>query len=277
MPEGDTIYRTATSLRRWLGGREISAARTRVPGLDARRLVGQTIDAVDARGKHLLIRLSGGEVLHTHMMMTGSWHVYPTGERWRRSAAQARLVIEAGSRLAVCFNAPVIELLAAADEAEHRSLGRLGPDVLDPGSLDWTVVLSRARERTSRSLTIGELLLDQQVVAGIGNIYRCESLFLCGINPARPTADVTDPELQDVIAIASRLMMANAGVAAGSASAASRVESPVSRNFDAGPERTWVYGRAGRPCRRCGTLLRAARLGLQARTAYWCPTCQPAT
>jgi endonuclease-8 len=277
MPEGDTIYRTATSLRRWLGGREITAARTRVPGLDARRLVGHTIDAVDTRGKHLLIRLSGGEVLHTHMMMTGSWHVYPTGERWRRSAAQARLVIEAGSRLAVCFNAPVIELLAAADEAEHRSLGRLGPDVLDPGSLDWTVVRRRARERTSRSLTIGELLLDQQVVAGIGNIYRCESLFLCGINPARPTAEVSDRELQDVIAVASRLMMVNAGVSPASTSGpVSPGASAIARDFDAGPERTWVYGRAGRPCRRCGTLVRTARLGVQARTVYWCPTCQPA-
>jgi endonuclease-8 len=264
VPEGDTIFRTATSLRRWLGGRAVTAARSRVPGVDLTGLVGRTVDAVDARGKHLLMRFSGGPVLHTHMMMTGSWHVYPTGESWRRSPRQARVVIEAGPRLAVCFNAPVIELLGADDERSHPSLRRLGPDVLVPDSLDPATVRRRARARTAASPTIGELLLDQQVVAGIGNIYRAESLFLCGIDPFRASGEVADAALDDLVRTASRLMSANATTG-----------SAVARSFDGGPDRPWVYRRAGLPCRRCGTPIRRRLLGAQARAVYWCPTCQP--
>src|SRR3954462_11736870 len=132
MPEGDTIYRTAETLRRWLVGREVTAARSIALGARAERLVGHKVDAVEARGKHLLVRLSSGEVVHSHMRMTGSWHVYPAGERWRRPANQARLVLEAGDRVAVCFNVPVIELLHERDEHVHPAVAYLGPDVLVP-------------------------------------------------------------------------------------------------------------------------------------------------
>lgn len=264
MPEGDTIYRTATSLRRWLGGRVITAVRSRVPGVDLAGLVGQKVEAVEAQGKHLLIRFSGGAVLHSHMMMTGSWHVYPTGESWRKPPRQARVVIEAGSRLAVCFNAPVVELLGEHDERRHPSLRRLGPDVLDPPSLDPTVVRRRARARIPSSPTIGEILLDQQVVAGIGNIYRAESLFLCGMDPFRAAEQVSDAELDGLVATASRLMLANATTG-----------SAVARSFEGGPDRPWVYRRAGLPCRRCGTKIQRRLLGVQARAVYWCPACQP--
>jgi endonuclease-8 len=265
VPEGDTIFRTATSLRRWLGGRAVTSVRSRVPGVDLTGLVGRTVEAVEPQGKHLLMRFSGGPVLHTHMMMTGSWHVYPTGESWRKSPRQARVVIEAGPRLAVCFNAPVVELLGSDQERHHPSLRRLGPDVLVPGALDPVTVRCRARSRAPASPTIGELLLDQQVVAGIGNIYRCESLFLCGVDPFRPSPDVTDPELDELVATASRLMVANATSG-----------SPVARSFDAGADRPWVYRRSGLPCRRCGTRIRRRLLGVQARAVYWCPACQPA-
>ena len=123
MPEGDTIFRTAETLRRWLGRREITAARSRVYGFPALRLVGRTVDGVEARGKHLLLRLDDGRVLHTHLRMSGSWHVYPAGQRWRRPESQARLVVQAGERLAVCFNAPTVELLQPKAEGARPSLG----------------------------------------------------------------------------------------------------------------------------------------------------------
>ncbi|MDQ3107120.1 MAG: hypothetical protein M3Q68_04870, partial [Actinomycetota bacterium] len=197
MPEGDTIFRAAATLDRWLRGREVTAARTTVDRLPAGKLVGQTVDAVEAQAKHLLIRFSGGSVLHTHMKMTGSWHVYSSGERWQKSPAQARFVLEAGERVAVCFNAPVVELLAAGGEEQHPSLSGLGPDVLKP-PVDLAEVRRRVARRPS-TLPIGELLLDQQLVSGIGNIWRCESLFLEGRSPWAEVAGLTDGELDALV------------------------------------------------------------------------------
>ena len=261
MPEGDTIFRTALSLRRWLAGRQITFVRGAKVGFDTGRLVGRTVETVEARGKHLLVRLDAGQdgrplALHTHMGMTGSWHVYPEGERWRKPARQATIVLGAGHRVAVCFNAPVVELLARADEVAHPSLGRLGPDVLVPEVLDPDEVHRRARARAPASATIGELLLDQQVVSGIGNIYRCECLFVCGLHPATPIADVSGAQLERLVETASSLMRANLGQA----------------TIRGAP---WVYGRQGRPCRRCGTLIRRQLLGVRPRPVYWCPSCQP--
>jgi endonuclease-8 len=263
VPEGDTIFRTATSLRRWIGGREVTAARTTQPGMDVSVLVGTAVDQVEPRAKHLLIRFSSGLVLHTHMRMTGSWHVYPTGERWRKPARQARFVLETGNRLAVCFNAPVIELLDAGEERTHGSLRRLGPDVLRPETLEPDDYRARARARAGSSPTVGELLLDQQVVSGIGNIYRCESLFLCGVHPEVPSAGLADEDLDRLVTTAARIMAVNAGTSA------------YSRSFDGGPHRPWVYGRHNQPCRRCGSPVARGILGHQARSVYWCPTCQP--
>jgi endonuclease-8 len=263
-PEGDTIFRTAATLQRWLAGREITSARVRIVAVPVARLIGATVTGVEAQGKHLLIRLSTGDILHSHMGMTGSWHVYPAGERWQRSASQARLVLEAGDRVAVCFNAPVIELLAARSEPLHPALSRLGPDLLGD-SFDVEVVRHRARRRAQDQAvgSIGELLLDQQVVAGIGNIYRCESLFLCGLNPWRSVDDVDDRQLDHLMLTAGRLLRANA------------TGPPGTRGFEGRGGQMWVYRRGGRPCRRCGTTVRSQRLGRQARTVYWCPTCQP--
>ena len=255
MPEGDTIYRTAETLRRWLGGREITAAESRIYGFPAGRLVGRYVEGVEARGKHLLIRLDQGEVLHTHLRMSGSWHVYPTGRPWRRPAHQARLVLEAGERVAVCFNAPIVELIPARAEGAHPALGRLGPDVL-ADDLDLDEVRRRARTRPPE-LAVGELLLDQQVVAGIGNIWRCEALFLAQRNPWTERQKLTDEDLDALVSAAAVLMR----------------DSALGR---AVPPPRWVYNRAGRPCRRCGTLVEARRQGEHARTAYWCPSCQPA-
>ncbi|HWG73112.1 MAG TPA: DNA-formamidopyrimidine glycosylase family protein [Acidimicrobiales bacterium] len=281
MPEGDTIFRTATSLRRWLAGRQITSVRAPRVGFDTERLVGRTVETVEARGKHLLVRLDGGQVggplaLHTHMGMTGSWHVYPAGERWRKPSRQATIMLGAGNRVAVCFNAPVVELLSRVDEAAHPSLARLGPDVLVPEVLDPVEVRRRGRARAPASVTIGELLLDQQVVSGIGNIYRCESLFLCGVHPATPVGEVDGGQLDRLVETASSLMRANLGAGAGAGAdtgPGAGARAGVGGAGRRGPP--WVYGRQGRPCRRCGTLIRRQLLGVQPRPVYWCPGCQP--
>jgi endonuclease VIII len=253
MPEGDTIARTAGTLRRWLAGRTITGASTAVPGFPAERLVGCSLDSVESRGKHLLIWCSGGLVVHTHMRMTGSWHVYPTGERWRLPAWRGRLVLTAGSRLAVCFDAPVIELLRDREVAVHPALRHLGPDLLGAEPPDGAVAVSRMRVRAEEWPSIGDLLLDQRVVAGIGNIYRCEALFGAGIHPATAVADLPDDILEELVRLAAELLRAGA---------AGRRSAPA------------VYGRAGRPCRRCGTLIRGEPAGRQGRRVYWCPRCQ---
>ena len=256
MPEGDTLYRTAETLRRWIGGREITGAEARVAGFPALRLVGQRVQGVEARGKHLLIRLDSGQTLHTHLRMSGSWHVYPAGQRWRRPESQARLVVQAGERLAVCFNAPTVELLQPKAEGAHPSLGRLGPDIL-ADDLDIEEVQRRARTRPPDT-PLGELLLDQQVVSGIGNIWRCETLFVEHRNPWTERQKLTEDDLAALVLMAAELMRTS-------------VQGP------ARPRPRWVYRRAGRPCRRCGTLVEARRLGHdQPRTAYFCPSCQPA-
>ena len=249
MPEGDTLFRTAATLQRWLASREVTAATE-----PAAAMVGRTVVLVEANGKHLLVRFDSGHVLHSHMRMTGSWHVYRVGERWQRSPGKARVMLTCGERLAVCFDAPVVELLAPGGERIHPALAGLGPDVLDD-PLDVDEIRRRARRRPPE-LALGQLLLDQRVVAGIGNIWRCETMFAERRNPWTPQSSLADPELDALMVTAHRLMRRSLG--------------PPS-----GRPQGWVYRRAGRPCRRCATLVRSRPQGELARIAYWCPTCQP--
>jgi endonuclease-8 len=253
VPEGDTILRTARTLRAWLDGRTITAARSPVLGARAERLVGRRVTAVEARGKHLLVRLDDDTSVHTHMRMTGSWHVYSEGERWRRPESQARLVLSVeGGHVAVCFNAPVVELLSTADELLHPSLRGLGPDVLVT-PLDVDGIRRRARA-LSPGTPIGDVLLDQRVVSGIGNIYRCDALFVGRVNPATPVGDLDDAVLDALVSTAAELLRAS---------------------VDGARHEPYVHRRTNRPCRRCGAPIRARRQGADARTSYWCPRCQP--
>ncbi len=267
VPEGDTIYRTAVSIRQWIGGRVVTSAQSQVPGLNLQTLPGRTIDTVEPHGKHLVISFGTHPdfeddqpvALHSHMRMSGSWHVYTTSAEWQRPRKQAKVIITASDRLAVCFNAPIISLLPVRDVDRGTGIGRLGPDVLvDPFNAADVVVRARA---TRNADAIGEVLLDQQVVAGIGNIYRCESLFLERIHPWTLLRELTDSALEALLTTASRIMRANLG-------------KPIGRNFGNGENQTWVYGRTGLPCKNCGTPIQTRKQGTQARTAYWCSSCQ---
>jgi endonuclease-8 len=260
VPEGDTIWRAAHTLHKALAGRSVIAARSPIAGVSASGLAGRTIVAVESHGKNLLIRLDDGRVVYTHMRMSGSWHIYQPGERWQRPERQARLVLETERYVAVCFNAPVVEILTAAALRRHAVLSTLGPDLL---SAAFDAASARQRLRALGSLPIGEALMRQTALAGIGNVYKSETLFLCGVNPFSPVRELEDAALDRMIAKARALMSANLHARSGPGRRLERSEG------------FWVYRRCGRPCRRCGAVIRMRRQGADARSTYWCPTCQP--
>lgn len=269
MPEGDTIFRTAQVVRSALVARHILAARAnpgpswQVPGRLS-GVVGSTVTAVEARGKHLLICFSVGLTLHTHLGMHGSWHRYASGERWRRARSHAAVVLETEEDVAVCFNPAVLQLLSEAQLARHPALSALGPDLLDD-RFNAEDAIARLRDNPDRP--IGEALLDQRSVAGIGNVYKSELLFLEGVHPTRRIRGLDHASLRDLLQRARALLSENirGGARVTTGHAGARAGAAL-----------WVYGRAGRPCRRCGSLVLSARHGRTPRTTYWCPRCQPA-
>ncbi len=265
MPEGDTIFRTANVLRAVLVGRVVTGATARaqpgmrtVPDLDP--LVGASVTGVESRGKHLVIRFDRGLALRTHLRMRGSWHRYRPGERWKVPNEQASVVIETADSVAVCFNAPTVELLRERELARHARLAALGPDLL---ASDFTADAALARLRERDTMELGEALLDQRAVAGIGNVYKSEVCFIERLSPWRPVGELDDASLLRVLATARRLLRANVGGGA-----------RVTTDGAPGAGRLWVYGRGGRPCRRCGTRIEARRQGELRRTTYWCTSCQ---
>ncbi len=271
MPEGDTLVRTAAGLRPHLVGRRVTAARTGGPGArpQVERIVGREITAVQALGKNLLIRFDNGLEIRTHLRMTGSWHRYRPGEAWRRPPARARLVIEVPGAVAVCFDAPVVELLEQRAESFHPSLGQLGPDLL-AADFDPAEAVRRLRDPSRAATPIGEAIVDQRALAGIGNVYKSEVLWLERVSPSSAVDDLDDETLTRLVVTAQALLRANAE----RGGRPERVTTGANR-ARVGP--LYVYGRAGRPCRRCGARIRAARQGRDLpRTTYWCPACQPA-
>jgi endonuclease-8 len=269
VPEGDTLFRTAAGLRPYLVGRTVTAARTGGPGAvpQVGRIVGREITAVEALGKNLLIRFDNGLEIRTHLRMNGSWHRYRPGERWRRPAGRARLVLEVPGAVAVCFDAPVVELLEQRAEGLHPSLGRLGPDLL-AADFDADEAVRRLRVPVRASMAIGEAIIDQRALAGIGNVYKSELLWIDAVSPFAPVAELDDATLRGLVETGRRLLLAN--------SAAGRGPERVTTTGDRGaPGPLYVYGRTGRPCRRCRTPIASAQQGTEIpRTTYWCPTCQ---
>lgn len=264
MPEGDTIAQSARTLAGVLVGRTVTGFRSAVAGVQARAtalgVVGSQVTAVESRGKHLLIHFSTGAVLRSHMRMTGSWHLYRVGSRWQKPAYLARVIVEAGDVLAVCFSAPEVEILSAGEAAAHVGLGRLGPDLL---AADFDEAAALARLRAAGEQQIADALLDQSIVAGIGNVYKSEVLFIERVSPFTSVASLDDDTLRRLLLTARRQLRRNVG-------------SDRRRTTD-GRQRSalWVYDRAGQPCARCGTTIRRQLQGQHARSTYWCPTCQP--
>lgn len=266
MPEGDTIFRTADVLRAALVGRRITSARAQSrPGMrrvpDLSPVIGAVVERVEPRGKHLLIGFSNGLTLRSHLRMSGSWHRYAPGEPWQRPGRQASAVLETPESVAVAFNTPVLELLTDAGVRRSKPLRSLGLDLLAE-TVDVADAVARLRERATDE--IGNAVLDQRAVAGIGNVVKNEVLFLERLDPWAPVGEFSDDELSGAVRTARRLLQANV-----------RGGRRVTTGRPRPGESLWVYGRAGRPCRRCGTAIRVHRQGELARLTYWCARCQP--
>ena len=276
MPEGDTIFRAARTLNRALAGRIVNRFESVYPALtrvhDDAPITGRTIESVTAAGKHVLMRFSGDLVLRTHMRMNGSWHIYRPGERWRKSRRDMRIVITTDAFEAVAFNVPVAEFLDGPAIERQEDLRLMGPDLLG-ATFDEAEAMRRLRARPDTS--IAEALLNQRVVAGIGNVYKSEVLFLCGVHPFTVVAEVHDEQLRCLLATARTHLHANV-IDPTAAIVTYRGYRRTTRRADPA-ERLYVYGRAGQACRKCGARIQIRAQGRDARLSYWCPSCQPAS
>lgn len=272
MPEGDSLFRAARTLNRALAGRVVTQFESVLPQLtriDADRpLRGRTLERVTSHGKHLLMWFSGDLVLRTHMRMHGTWHIYRRGERWRRPRHEMRIHISTDEFEAVAFMVPVAEF-STQDEVD-RDLAAVGPDPLDP---DFGTAAAVERLRARGDAEIAEALLDQRAIAGIGNIYKSEVLFAARVSPFTLVKALDAAALGRIVAVTLKFMRAN--VADGSMAAIVTYTGFRRTTGRADPsERLWVYGRAGKPCRRCGTPISRAKQGPNARSTYWCTRCQ---
>lgn len=275
-PEGDTIFRAARTLHRALAGHTVVRFVSMFPALtrvhDDTPLTGRTIDSVRPAGKHVVMTFSGGLVLRTHMRMNGSWHVYRPGERWQRPRRDMRIVIATEGFEAVGFNIPDAEIIPAKGVARNRALSSLGPDLL---ASDFDAAAARTRIRARAEEPIAQVLLDQRVVAGIGNVYKSEVLFASRVDPFTPVARLSDAQIDTLVDTARRFLRANVSDSLAPMTTYTGFRRTTRR--DAPTERLWVYGRAGQPCRRCGTAIECRKQGVDARTTCWCPVCQPAS
>lgn len=274
MPEGDTIFRAARTLHRALAGRAVTQFESVYPALtrvdhDA-PMAGRIVEHVSARGKHLLMQFSGDLVLHTHMRMHGSWHIYKPGERWRAPRAHMRIVLGTSAYVAVAFDVPVAEFLTLDALARHEVIQALGPDLTDP-AFDRDDVRRRMGEHAAEPLH--EVLLNQRVLAGIGNELKSEVLFLARLNPFARTDSLDEERFTRLMDLSLRLMSMNIVESASLGPVNGRRS-----NGSLDPRaRVFVYGRAGKPCRRCGAAIQLSKAGLDARLTYWCPRCQSGT
>ncbi|MCW2997742.1 MAG: glycosylase [Solirubrobacterales bacterium] len=258
MPEGDTIHYAANRIRPVLEGHvpdELSTPHPRF-GRDRwpQRLQGRAVTGVDAHGKHLFLRFDGGLVIHSHLRMTGSWGVHPVGARWKRAASRAWLVIRVRETEVVQFDGPVLELMTAGRARADQRIAGLGPDILAGDGLDEARFLRRLRA-DDPTRTIGDALLDQRTIAGLGTVWRTEACWAARIDPHRPTGQVSDAEVLAAVRTVRPRMQRSAQ---GDSQARARA----------------CYGRRGQACERCGTKIRGGHLGDDNRPAFWCPGCQ---
>jgi endonuclease-8 len=315
MPEGDTIYRTARALQKALGGRVVTGFETGLAKLasvnDDTPVVGRVVERVEARGKWCLIFFSGDLILVSHMLMSGSWHIYRVGERWRLPHRAMRVVVRVSSPQglnpvdslvglnggtevpplqsqggaagfeAVLFNAQVAEFHTARSLERSAQVPKLGPDVLAGAfSVEAGVRALEARAASHPEGEVGVVLLNQRVMAGLGNVYKSEVAFAAGVNPFRQMRTVSAREMEKMVEVAQRYMRANVVDGGGprgevgegivTYSGARRTTGAMSQ-----ADRVWVYGRQGMECRRCGALVEMRKQGAAVRSTYWCPQCQP--
>jgi endonuclease-8 len=273
MPEGDTIFRAARTLHRALAGKSVVRFESVLPALtrvhDDTPITARMISAVSSAGKHLLMRFSGGLVLRTHMRMNGSWHIYRPGERWHRPRNDMRIVVATDDFEAVGFNIPDAEFIKERDLSRHDDLRRLGPDLLSE-TFDETEAIRRIQAR--REMPIGDVLLNQRVIAGIGNVYKSEVLFACGVNPFAAAGTLDEEQVRRIVLTARKFLRLN--VSTGLAAMTTYTGFRRTTRRDDPTQRLWVYGRARLPCRRCGTAIQVRAQGSDARLTYWCATCQ---
>jgi endonuclease-8 len=276
MPEGDTIFRAARTLHRALAGQVVTGFASVLPRLERVEfdsgVTGRTIEKVEANGKWMLIYFSGDFVLLSHMLMSGSWHIYRPGEKWRRRRFDMRVLIHTAKFDAVGFNVPIAEFHTSDSLRRRRNFNQLGPQVL-AADFDDAEVLRRLRSQPEQE--VGPALLLQSNLAGLGNVFKSELCFACGIHPFRKIATLSIQELSCVVATARKFLLANVTETSGE----QIVTYTGLRRTTGRTDREaalWVYGRRGEQCRRCGTAIESRKQGMDARTSFWCPVCQPA-
>jgi endonuclease-8 len=274
MPEGDTIFRAARSLHKVLAGHVVTRFETAYAHIDRVNvdtpIAGRTVERCESAGKHLLIRFSGDLILRTHMRMNGSWHLYRHGERWWRGPQAMRVRIDTADWVAVAFNVPVAEFVTPRQLETSDPVAQLGPDLL---GVEFNRHEAIRRIVASGARPIAMTLLDQRIVAGIGNVYKSEVLFLSGVHPEVPSSEVPLPVLEAMMDTARRLLRDN--VVEGTSGQIQTYRNL--RQFSVGSsndENLWVYGRRDKPCRKCATPIEMKKMGLEARSTYWCPSCQ---
>ena len=276
MPEGDTIFRTARTLDRALATKTVTGFRSAYALLtqfnDNTPLVGQVVERVESRGKWVLMYFSGGSILATHMLMHGSWHIYRPGERWQRPGAEMRIVIETSDFVAVGFDVPLAEMHTANSLAHDR---RIPPAASNLLGRDFDEDAAVERLRACGEMELGEALMRQKVLAGVGNVFKSEACFVSGLNPFRKVASLTREELARVVSTARQQLSQNVLEDSGEQIVTYRGRWRRTTGRSQQSESLWVYARTGQPCRRCGEPIRSRKQGVDARVSYWCPRCQP--
>lgn len=275
MPEGDTIFRSARALNSALGGAVVTGFESVYAQLarvdDDFAIVGRRIERAEARGKWLLIYFSGDLALVTHMLMNGTWHLYRPGERWQRPRSQMRIILSTAEWQAVAFVVPVAQFHTARSLQRHPAISKLGPGLL---ASEFAADEASLRLLTQATEEVANALLDQKVMAGIGNVFKSEICFACGVNPFRHVSSLSEREVACVVDISRRYLLANVTPEHGNDILTYQGGRRTTGADDPGAK-LWVYGRGGRPCRRCGTRILTRKQGSGARSTYWCPDCQP--